>query len=104
MITPAQRAEIRRLFYGEHWKVGTIAQLGLHRETVRAAVERETAGVRPSCVGRASSTRICRSSTPWRSTRGRPLTEMGRQRAMPGSVRRLGGAGPSPAAPSTAGS
>ena len=25
MITPAQRAEIRRLFYGEHWKVGTIA-------------------------------------------------------------------------------
>ena len=49
MITPAQRAEIRRLFYGEHWKVGTIAaQLGLHRETVRAAVERETAGVRPS--------------------------------------------------------
>ena len=35
MITPAQRAEIRRLYYGEHWKIGTIAaQLGLHRETV----------------------------------------------------------------------
>ena len=49
MITPAQRAEIRRLFYGEHWKVGTIAaQLGIHHETVRAAVEREAAGVRPS--------------------------------------------------------
>ena len=47
MITPAQRAEIRRLFYGEHWKVGTIAaQLGLHHETVRAAVERETGGFR----------------------------------------------------------
>jgi DNA replication protein DnaC len=29
-------AEIRRLFFGEHWKVGTIAaQLGLHHETVR---------------------------------------------------------------------
>ena len=41
MITPAQRAEIRHLYYGEHWKLGTIAaQLGLHRETVRAAVER----------------------------------------------------------------
>ena len=25
MITPAQRAEIRRLYFGEHWKVGTIA-------------------------------------------------------------------------------
>ncbi len=47
MITPAQRAEIRRLYYGEHWKLGTIvAQLGLHRETVRAAVERESGGVR----------------------------------------------------------
>ena len=48
MITPAQRAEIRRLFYGEHWKVGTIAaQLGLHHETVRAAVERSACGPRP---------------------------------------------------------
>ena len=56
MITPAQRAEIRRLYYGEHWKMGTIAaQLGLHRETVRAAVEHETGGVhrgvcRPSAL------------------------------------------------------
>ena len=25
MITPAQRAEIRRLYFGEHWKIGTIA-------------------------------------------------------------------------------
>ena len=48
MITPAQRAEIRRLFYGEHWKIGTIAtQLGLHRETVRAAVEHESGAGRP---------------------------------------------------------
>jgi hypothetical protein len=23
MITPEQHAEIRRLYYGEHWKVGT---------------------------------------------------------------------------------
>ena len=40
MVTPAQRAEIRRLFYGEGRELGTIAaQLGLHHETVRAAVE-----------------------------------------------------------------
>ena len=24
MITPEQLAEIRRLYFGEHWKVGTI--------------------------------------------------------------------------------
>jgi transposase len=47
MITPEQHAEIRRLYYGEHWKVGTIvAALGLHHETVRAAVVNDTQGVR----------------------------------------------------------
>lgn len=40
MISDAQRAEIRRLFYAEHWRIGTIAtHLGLHAETVRAALE-----------------------------------------------------------------
>jgi len=40
MIPPERRAEIRRLFYAEHWRIGTIAtELGLHHETVRAAVE-----------------------------------------------------------------
>ena len=47
MITPAQRAEIRRLYFGEHWKIGTIAAaLGVHHETVRAALQHETGGVR----------------------------------------------------------
>ena len=47
MMTPAQRAEIRRLSFGEHWKIGTIAAaLGVHHETVRAAVFHETNGVR----------------------------------------------------------
>ena len=91
MITPAQRAEIRRLFYGEHWKVGTIAaQLGLHHETVRAAVERETAGVRPS---------LCRPSildpylpfirdtlAQYPNLRATRIYEMVRQRGYPGSV------------------
>ena len=40
MIPAEQVAEIRRLFYAEHWKVGTIAtQLGLHPSTVRSALE-----------------------------------------------------------------
>ena len=47
MITPAQRAEIRRLYFGEHWKVGTIAAArGIHHETVRAALQHETGGLR----------------------------------------------------------
>ncbi len=40
MIDNETRARIRHLFYAEHWKVGTIArELGLHPETVSAAVE-----------------------------------------------------------------
>ena len=40
MITDAQRATIRRLFYAEHWKVGTIAaELGIHRDAVHLAIE-----------------------------------------------------------------
>jgi transposase len=40
MITPELRAKIRRLYFGEHWKIGTIvAQLGVHHDTVAAAVE-----------------------------------------------------------------
>ncbi len=42
MISPEQRAQIRRLFHAEHWKIGTIAtELGVHADTVRAALETE---------------------------------------------------------------
>jgi transposase len=42
MIDPEVRVQIRRYFYAEHWKVGTIAQaLGLHPDTVRRAIEVE---------------------------------------------------------------
>ncbi len=42
MISPEQRSRIRRLFYAEHWKMGTIAaELGVHRDTVALAVESE---------------------------------------------------------------
>src|SRR5208282_166604 len=40
MITDEQVAQIRHLFHAEHWKIGTIAaQLNLHPDTVRAALE-----------------------------------------------------------------
>jgi transposase len=43
MITPEQHAEIRRLYFGEHWTVGTIAAaLGVHHDTVRAAIAHDT--------------------------------------------------------------
>lgn len=40
MITEEQRVRIRRLFFAEHWKVGTIsAELGIHRDAVELALE-----------------------------------------------------------------
>ncbi len=40
MIPPETVTRIRHLFFAEHWKIGTIAaELGLHHETVRGAVE-----------------------------------------------------------------
>ena len=42
MITPEIRVQIRRYFYAEHWKIGTIAQaLDVHPDTVRRAIEVE---------------------------------------------------------------
>jgi transposase len=42
MIDGELRARIRRLFFAEHWKLGTIAvELGVHYDTVARAVETE---------------------------------------------------------------
>ena len=42
MLSPETRVQIRRYFYAEHWKIGTIArQLGLHPDAVREAIESE---------------------------------------------------------------
>jgi transposase len=50
MITPEHHAEIRRLYYGEHWTVGTIAAaLGIHHDTVRAAIADTHAVRRGTC-------------------------------------------------------
>lgn len=55
MIDEATRARIRRLFFAEHWRVGTIAsELGLHHDTVRRALVTEQFAprrvVRPSML------------------------------------------------------
>src|ERR1035437_2224593 len=55
MISPETRVQIRRYYYAEHWKIGTIArELGVHPDTVRNAIEAERFGgehaQRPSLV------------------------------------------------------
>src|ERR1700752_2835600 len=55
MISPEIRAQIRRYFYAEHWKIGTIArELGVHPDAVRNAIEAQRLGggqpLRPSIV------------------------------------------------------
>ena len=56
MITPEQHAAMRRLYYAEHWTVGTIAtQLGVHHETVAAALNRASVLTRG---GRCRSTAL----------------------------------------------
>jgi transposase len=55
MINPETRVQIRRYFYAEHWKIGTIVQaLDLHPDTVRRAIEAErfqrSERLRPSIV------------------------------------------------------
>jgi transposase len=54
MITPEQHAEIRRLYFGEHWKVGTIVtNLDVHPDTVRAAIALDTRVVRRGACRRS---------------------------------------------------
>jgi transposase len=94
MITPEQHAEIRRLYYGEHWKVGTIAAaLGVHHDTVRVAIAHDTQGVRR---GTCRATQLDPYLPVIRDTlvhyprlRATRLFEMVKARGYPGSVVQL---------------
>jgi transposase len=94
MITPEQLAEIRRLYYGEHWKVGTIAAaLGVHHDTVDAAIAHDTPGVRR---GTCRATKldpylpvIRDTLTHYPRLRATRLFEMVKARGYPGSVVQL---------------
>lgn len=93
MLDPDKLATIRRLFFAERWKIGTIAsELGVHRDAVRAAVETDPLDrprrLRPSRLDpylpfvRETLERHPRL----RATR---LLEMIRQRGYSGSIQRL---------------
>jgi hypothetical protein len=92
MISKEQIATIRRLYYAEHWKVGTIAaEMRLHPETVKRAL-----------LNSSLDLRTCRQDVlnPWldfiRQTldqhphlRATRLYEMLRGRGYQGSVRQV---------------
>jgi transposase len=93
MIPAEQVAHIRHLFHAEHWKVGTIAaELGLHPDTVRAALEshrfRSTPRLRDSLTDpyRDFLRHTLERYPRLRATR---LYEMIRQRGYTGSVSQL---------------
>jgi transposase len=93
MISPELRALIRRYFYAEHWKVGTIAhELGVHPETVRNAIEAQHLGgaqsMRPSLVDPylAFIRQILEQHPRLRATR---IYQMVHDRGYPGSVVQL---------------
>jgi transposase len=51
MIDGKLRADIRRLFYAEHWRVNTIAEaLGVHHDTVERAIEKDRFVITPRPV------------------------------------------------------
>ena len=93
MLDPEKIATIRRLYFAEQWKIGTIAtEVGVHRDTVRAAIETDPLHrprrLRPSRLDpyipflRETLERYPRL----RATR---LLEMIRQRGYTGSIQRL---------------
>jgi transposase len=91
LIAGELHARIRRLFYAEHWRIGTIAsELGVHPDTVRRAIESErfnkaAAAVRASQIDpyKAFLGEVLKLHPRLRSTR---LFEMIRQRGYTGSV------------------
>ena len=93
MISAEEIAEIRRLYFAEHWKIGTIAaQLNLHPETVRGAIHADHFGRRTA--PRASLTDpyldfIRATLAQYPRLRATRLYEMVKQRGYTGSVVQL---------------
>jgi transposase len=91
MISLLQRAEMRRLFYAEHWPIGTVADaLGVHHETVRRALNRDR-GIHPGPQIRSSALDpykafIANTLEQYPRLRATRLWAMLRDRGYPGSV------------------
>lgn len=91
MIPPEVRARIRRLFFAEHWKVGTIAaELSVHHDTVERALELDvraggTPQVRPTLLDPYKSLiqKVLEQHPRLRASR---VYEMVKERGYPGSA------------------
>jgi len=94
MISLELRSKIRRLYFGEHWKIGTIvSELGVHRDAVKNAIAYErffpiAASRRPSCLD-AFKTFIVDQLEKHPRLRATRLHEMVRLRGYTGSVTQL---------------
>jgi transposase len=93
MIDPETHVQIRRYFYAEHWKIGTIAsELGIHKDAVRHAIESDrfhrVPTLRPSIIDPyVEFVRQTLDQHPrLRATR---IYQMIRERGYPGSVVQL---------------
>ena len=90
-IDESKRSEIKRLYYAEHWKVGTIAkQLGLHRDTVKRAlcqdVPRVSSVLRPRLLD-AYADFIDETLAQYPTLRATRLYDMLKERGYSGSIR-----------------
>jgi len=92
MITREQHAHVRRLYFAEHWKVGTIAkELGLHADAVERAIEIDRFGARVESPRPSSldpyKPFVLATLDKHPTLRATRLCEMLRQRGYPGSVK-----------------
>jgi len=91
MMSLLQRAEMRRLFYAEHWRIGTIADaLGVHHATVRRALNRDRTShpgpqIRPSQLDPYKAF-IAATLEQYPRLRATRLWAMLRDRGYPGSA------------------
>src|SRR2546426_10359051 len=94
MIPPELCAKLPRLFYAEHWRVGTIASpLGIHPDTVQRAIERDRfvrtgSQIRPSLLDPYKAF-IAAPLEPYPRLRATRLFAMLRDRGFAGSVIQL---------------
>lgn len=95
MIDDELYVKIRRLFYAEHWKIGTIAaQLGVHPSAVRRAIGSELFNENRRPVSRATLTEpylgfIEQTLDQYPRLRGTRIFEMIRLRGYTGSIVQL---------------
>ena len=93
MIADEQVAQIRHLFHAEHWKIGTIAaELHLHPDTVRAALETDRFRSHPRLRDRLTDPYLDflrQTLQQYPRLRATRLLQMLRSRGYPGSITQL---------------